>query len=510
MSLIKKTIKEEVKLETPPHEDFGDLATNVCFQIAKKLKKHPQQVAEEIVKKMKIPKDSLIKRVEAKAGYINFFFDWDKIAGIVLKDVLSLKENYGKPVVKKKRIMVEHTSVNPNKAIHIGHARNACLGDFLARILRWCNNEVIVANYIDDTGNQVADIVVGFKFLDFPEEKKGVKFDHYCGDEVYVKVNKMYKEKPELLEKRRLVMKKIEEGNNEIAKYAKAVAEKVLIHQLKTLWRLGIFYDLLNWESDILHTNLWNIAFRLLKKQGYVYYARRGRNKGCWLLKLSHLPEFKGLENPDKILVRSDGTVVYAGKDIAYAMWKHGLLEDVFNYKRFVKQPNGKDLWETTSEGGEKNYPKFNNVDVSINVIDVRQSYEQSVVATALKMIGHGKKKYVHYAYEVVSLSRNTANKLGIEFDESKQFVHMSGRRGWFVNADILLDALYKKAYEETKKRNPKASKEFLQNVAEAIAVSTFRYEMLKVSPEKIIVFDIDDATKLEGDTAPYIQYAYT
>jgi arginyl-tRNA synthetase len=506
--LSKKNIGET--FETPPRAEFGDLATNICFQLAKELKKSPQQLAEEIVSQLKIPKNSLLKKVEAKAGYINFFFDWKRIAKKLLEEILEEKESFGKPKVSKKRIMVEHTSVNPNKALHIGHARNACLGDCLARLLKFCGHDVIIANYVDDTGNQIADIVVGFKFLNFPEEKENVKFDHYCGDEVYVKVNKMYKEKPELLEKRKFVIKMIEEGNNEIATYAKALAEKVLQSQLQTLWRLGIYYDLLNWESDIIHSKLWEKAFELLKEKGYVYYATEGKNKGCWLFKLSHLPEFQGLESPDKILVRSDGTVVYAGKDIAYAMWKHGLLEHDFNYKKFAKQPNGTILWETTSEKVVSKHPKFNDVDVSINVIDVRQSYEQNVVATAVKIIGKEKREYIHYAYEVVSLSKNTAKKLGIEFDETKQFVHMSGRKGYFVNADTLLDALFKKAYEETKKRNPDAVEEFLQRVAEAIAVGTLRYEMIKMTPEKLMVFDMDEALKLEGNTAPYLQYAYT
>jgi len=509
-SLEKVGIKRElIKLEKP-RQEFGDLSTNVCFLLAKEFKKPPQQIAEEVVKKLEFSDDSFVERVEAVAGYLNFFLNWKKISEVLLSYILKNEETYGKVEVEKKRVMVEHTSVNPNKALHIGHVRNACLGDALVRILKFLDQDVVVANYVDDTGNQVADIVVGFKFLGFPLEKPGMKFDHYCGDEVYVKVNKMYKQNSELLEKRKLVIKSIEEGKNELAYFAKQIAEKVLKEQLKTLWRLNIFYDLINWESDIIHLKFWEKAFEMLKKEGYVYYAEEGPAKGCWLFKLSHLPEFKGLKNPDKILVRSDGTVVYAGKDIAYAMWKHGLLDHDFFYKKLTNQPNGKILWETASEEGEKDHPKFNGVDISINVIDVRQSYEQNVVATALKVIGKGKKQYIHYAYEVVSLSKKTAEKLGIETDESKQFVHMSGRKGWFVNADALLDALFKKAYEETKKRNPKESEEFLNSVAEAIAVATFRYEMLKVSPEKIIVFDMDDALKMEGNTASYLQYAHT
>ncbi len=499
--------KEEAvsSITEPPSEELGDLATNISFKLSKKLGKVPAEIAEELAEKIR--KVSYVSRVEVVNGYVNIFFDWDRIFESLTQQIMEAKF----PVVRieKKRIMVEHTSVNPNKALHIGHARNACLGDVLQRVLRFCGHEVVVANYIDDTGNQVADVVVGFKFLGFPEESDK-KFDHYCGDEVYVKVNKMYKENPELLEKRKFVMKKIEEGDNEIAIYAKKLAEKVLREQLKTLWNLGIYYDLLNWESDILHSKLWDKAFEMLKSKGYVYFAESGPKKGCWLLKLSDLPEFKGLKDPDKVLVRSDGTVVYAGKDIAYAMWKHGLVEDVFRYFKFAKQPNGSALWSTTLSNGEASHPKFNDVDVSINVIDVRQSYEQNVVASALKMIGHGKKNYVHYAYEVVSLSKNTARKLGIETDEDKQFVHMSGRKGWFINVDTLYEELVKKAAEETKKRHEEWNDEKIKKVAEALARSVIRFEMVKVSPEKIIVFDMDEAMKLEGSTAPYVMYAYT
>jgi len=505
---ILRDVSLEGTFEVPPRPELGDLATKVCFTLASKLRKSPAEIAAQACSEAEVAEGGLIERVEAKGGYINFYFNWPRVAEELLKE--ALKPGYGKPVVKPMRVMVEHTSVNPNKALHIGHARNACLGDFVSRLLRFAGHEVIVANYIDDTGTQVADIVVGFLHLGFPLEKEGVKFDQYCGDDVYVRVNRMYSEKPELLEKRREVMKLIDEGGNDVADFARKLAERVLRSQLQTLWRLGVYYDLLNWESDILRAKLWEQAFRKLKAGGYVYYAEDGKAKGCWLLKLSHLPEFSKLESPDEILVRSDGTVLYPGKDIAYAMWKHGLLEDTFSYKIFSRQPNGKLLWTTTVGEGDREHPKFNDVELSINVIDVRQSYEQKVVAAALQMLSRGEKKYIHYAYEVVSLSRRTARKMGIEADESRQFIHMSGRRGWYVNADTLLEALYQKALEETRKRNPDASREFLEKTAEAIAVSAFRYEMLKVSPDKMIVFDLDEALKLEGNTAPYLQYAHT
>ena len=499
-----------VEFEKPPVEEFGDLATNVCFLLAKELKKSPEEIASETAKKLKFPEGSGIAKVEARNGYLNFFFDWKVVGKKLLKEILELRESYGKPKVGKRRIMIEHTSVNPNKAIHIGHARNACLGDSLARFLRWCGHEVIVANYINDAGSQMADLIIGFKVLGFPLKKSNVKFDVYCGDEVYVKVNRLYKERPELLEKKKEIVKEIEDKDSDIAKFNRKIASEVVKAQLQTLWRLGIFYDVLIRETDVIYSKLWDKVFNWLRSRGLLYKAESGKKAGCWLLKLSDLPEFRGLKDADKVFVRSDGTKVYAASDTAYALWKHGLIDFDFSYKEFVKQPNGKILWETTSEDGAKTHPKFNNVDTSINVIDVRQSYEQSVVKTALKLIAGREIDYVHYAYEVVSLSRETARKLGIEFDETKQFVHMSGRKGWFVNADTLLQALVERAREETKKRNPSKSEEFINKTAEAIAISALRYGLLRISPERLLIFDVDEALRLEGNSAPYLQYAYT
>jgi len=499
-------VKEE-DLEVP--KEFGDIAFP-CFKLAKLKKQNPQILAEEIAKKIKLPKKSFIEKVEAKSGYVNFFFNWKKISTKVLKEILRKGEKYGKPAkIEKKKIMVEHTSTNPNKALHIGHARNSCLGDCLARILRFCGHNVIVANYIDDSGAQVADIIVGFKFLNFPIETEK-KFDQYCGDEVYVKVNKLYETNPELLEKKKFVIQKIEEGNNEIANFSAEIVRKVLLEQFKTCWRLNIFYDLLNKETDIIYSKLWDKAFKVLKEKNFVYLETEGEKAGCWMLKLSDLEEFKGLKEPDVTLVRSDGTVVYVGKDIAYAMWKHGLLKEDFNYEKFVVQPNKKVLWSTTSKKGISKHPIFNNVDISINVIDVRQSHYQNVVKAALNLISRETKNYIHYAYNLVALSPKTAQQLGIPVEGEKEFIHMAGRKGWFINTDVVLDALFKKTLEETKKRNPDMKENEIKEIAEKLAVSTLRYELTKVSPEKIIVFDLSEALKLEGNTGPYLQYAHT
>lgn len=498
---LKKNIEE--LFEIPPSE-FGDLSSSISFHICRFTHQDPLKIAKEIVSEISLPR--YVEKIEAVRGYINFFFDWNTLSREILREIIE-KEDFGKPRIEKKRIMIEHTSVNPNKALHIGHVRNAVLGDSLARFLKFLGHDVVVANYIDDTGTQIADIILGFEFLGFSPPKEGMKLDHYCGNVVYVSVNKMYEENPTLLEKRKFILKKIEEGNNEIARKTRKLCEEVLKSQLQTLWRMNIYYDLLNWESDILHAGFWDEAFRTMKEREMVKYVEEGKKKGCWVLKLQQ-PEFQKLRDREKILVRSDGTVVYAGKDIAYAMWKHGLIKKDFNYYPFTLQPNNRILWSTTSKRVEYPHPKFNEVDISINVIDERQSYEQSIVKSVISELGK-EKDYIHYAYGVVSLSRKTARKLGIETDESKQFVHMSGRKGWFVNVDDLLDTLYRKVYLETKRRHPKKGEEFWRKVSEAITISTIRYELLKYSPNRIITFDIEKAINLKENTAIYLLYTY-
>jgi len=503
-SFFKKQIAKELDVkieEIEEPEKYGDFAFP-CFNLAKKLNKNPNGIAKDLEKKVKVN----FLETRAAGPYVNFYINWQEFAQELLG---SINDNYGKPEkMEKKKVMVEHTSVNPNKALHIGHIRNSCLGDSLVRLLEFFGNDVVIANYIDDTGDQMSDLIIGFKFLDIPVETK-MKFDQYCGDIVYVKVHKMYEKNKNLLEKKKTITKKIEEGNNEISNLSGEIARKVLLEQLKTCWRMNIYYDLLNKETDIIQSKLWEKSFDMLKEKNLIYQAAEGDKKGCWLLKLSNLPEFKEMKDADATIKRSDGTVLYIGKDIAYAMWKHGLLDLDFGYNKFVKQPNNTILWTTTTKNPEKGSPKFNNVDKSIAVIDVRQSYYQDSVKAALKLISGKDEEYIHYAYDLVSLSSKTAKQLGIDVG-GKSFVHMAGRRGWVVNTDTVLDALFKKALEETKERNPDEKEEFLKETAEKIAVGALRYELEKVSPEKIIVFDMDEALRLEGNAAPYLQYTYT
>ncbi len=505
---------EKIPLEIPPDPAMGDLATTVAFAISKKKRQDASKVANDILTYISVPELSLIDRVEAAGPYLNFFMRVDRIAGEVFKSVTEQGSSYGSADLgHRRRVLVEHTNVNPNKAIHIGHARNTCLGDSLARILRFTGYDVQVANYVDDSGTQVADVILGFLSLGFKTDPpEGVKYDQYCGDDVYVKANQMYEARPELLEQRKNISRLIEEGNNETAAIAKQTSLRVLKAQLETCWRLNVYFDLLNWETDILHSGLWHEAFNKLKETGLVVLEDKGELAGCWVAKVTELPEFAA--ETDAVLVRSDGTTTYLGKDVPYAMWKLGLLDKDFSYKILLSQPNGANLWTTTSQQGVEDHPLFGFVDTAISVIDVRQSRPQEILSTFLRLIA-GKaspKRYIHYAYEVVSLNPKTAKDLGVAMTEDKErrrMLHMEGRRGLFVNADTVLDGLATKALEETIKRNPDAEESWLRETAKKIATAAFRYDLTKVDNDKIIVFDLDEAIDLEGETGPYVQYAH-
>lgn len=489
----------------PPKPEFGDLSVNVAFIIANKLGLNSFDVAEAIGDKLRIPEGSLIADFRVhEPGYINFDVRCPELAYRAILDAYS-KEDYGSlDIGKGKKVCVEHTSVNPNKALHIGHIRNLVLGDSISRILKFTGHNVQVLNYIDDSGLQIADIVVGFKYEGFaPEPPNNQKFDHYCGDHVYVKINELYARKPELVMKQKEVLKAIEEGNSDIASFAKELTKRILKEQLKTCWRLGAYYDCLNFESHIIETKLWDALFNKMNDKGLIQLVTEGKLSGCWVIKMEG-------EEEEKVLKRSDGTLTYIAKDIPYAAWKMGLIEDPFRYDIFVRQPNSKDLWHTVSGVGREEHPPFGNSDSAITVIDVRQSRLQKIVSYVLSLLAEGKleKKYLHLSYEIVSLSKRTADELGIMV-EKKEFVHMSGRKGIYINTDDVLDALHKKAYEETKKRNPNEREEWIRDTADKVALAALRFDLIKQDLDKMIVFDLGEALNLEGETGPYVQYAH-
>ena len=484
----------------PTKLNFGDVTCNVSFLLAKHLKKKPYEVAKIISEKYRPYLGKLIQKVDAhQSGYINFFANYSQLNAIILK--ASVKDDYGfLDLGKKSRIVVEHTSVNPNKALHIGHVRNIIIGDTVARILRQTNFDVKVLNYIDDSGLQVADIIVGFKYGGFSENPPpGQKFDQYCGDVVYVKTTEKYSSNPKLEETRKKILQDLEDEKSDIAKFAEKITKKVLSEQLKTCWKLSVSYDCLNFESQIIRSGLWKHVFEKMKEMKLTHLEKEGKNANCWVI--------KGEKNEeDKVLVRSNGTATYIAKDIPYAAWKLGLLPDPFYYTHYATQENGKILWQTTLDKSTESKQDF-TADKVLTIIDSRQSRLQKIITNLMSKFKSDEKAYVHLGYESVTLSSTTAKTLGI--DTQGKNTQMSGRKGLYVNADSIIDLLEKKTFEETKKRNPELDEKILQQIAHDVAVGTIRYEMIKQDLDKIITFDLSKSMSLEGDTAPYIQYTH-
>jgi arginyl-tRNA synthetase len=505
---------DRVVLQVPPRLAMGDLASPIAMELAKVAKRPPRQIAEAIVAGLELPRVVREVKIEG-AGYLNFHFD----RRLYTLEHANLLEST--PPETGRRIAVEHTNINPNKAAHIGHLRNAVLGDTLVRCLRWIGNHVETQNYIDDTGVQVADVVVGFEHI-LEEGVDAVRrriadpttpFDYFCWD-LYASVGQHYEKNPEAQEWRKQTLHHIEKGEGETAKLAEAVAHAVVQRHLRTALRLGIEYDVLVKESDIIRQRFWDRAFELLKKSGTVVYEEEGRHKGCWVMKLSESPEFEGMEEPDKILVRSNGTVTYVGKDIAYQLWKFGLIGDTFSYREFTRYADGRIVWETTSDDdGLPDAPHFGGNDTVYNVIDVRQGYLQKVVKEGLRLLGHDDHadNSIHFAYEMVALSPATAKSLGLELkegDEDKVFLEMSGRKGLGVKADDLLDALERKASEKISSERSTGNAEDDAALARQIAIAALRYFMLKFGRNKVIAFDLSEALAFEGETGPYLQYS--
>ena len=477
--------------------EFGDVSCNVGFLLAKSLKKRPFEIAKSIANEYNKDKGKFVTEVSAhSSGYLNFVANYPLLTQSVIQS--SIQENYGQiDIGKNSKIVVEHTSVNPNKALHVGHVRNIIIGDSISRILQKACYDVRVLNYVDDSGLQVADIIVGFRYGGFSREPpKGQKFDHYCGDVVYVNTTERYENDPTLATKRSLILKELEEGKSETAKFGDEITRQVLEEQLKTCWRLGVTYDCLNFESQIVRSNLWKNVFDKMKSMGIIELEKEGKNVGCWVIKA---------ESDDKVLVRSDGTATYIAKDIPYAAWKLGILDDPFYYKQYSTQRDGRVLWETTLEntGTKLNFTG----DAVITVIDSRQSRLQNIITKIISDFKAKEGSYVHLGYESVTLSAETAKTLNL--DTGGKSVQMSGRKGIYVNADYVLDILGVKTYEEAKKRNPDLNEVKLVQISEQVAIGALRYSMIKQDLDKIITFDMTESLSLEGDTGPYIQYSY-
>lgn len=523
-------VELSIVLEKPPKLEMGEAASPVCFELAKRLKKAPRQIAQEIA--ASLPKIAGVARVQvAGGGYLNAFFDrttfWEAL-------VAPGEEVAQRATPGFKKVIVEHTSINPNKTAHIGHLRNAVLGDTIVRLLRHTGHEVLVQNYIDNTGVQVADVVIAFQHM----EKKALtevrklatepKFDYLCWD-LYARATQFFEEdKTRVAQLRGETLKAIEEGNGETAAMAAAIADAIVSCHLRTMARLDIYYELLARESEILHLHFWDAAFEKLKAHGAIHLVTSGKNAGCWVMpwkkEMMGAQEIKagdanrdGSSTPEedraKIIVRSNGTVTYVGKDLAYQLWKFGLLGKDFRYRKWPDAPGRKTVWATTTGPSETGVPHFGGVEVVYNVIDTRQAYLQEVVAEGLRALGHTKEaeNSTHLDYEIVALTPRCAAEMGYEIaiDESKKpYVEVSGRKGLGVKADDLITRTLQAAESRVLQKQSEMKGAELARTANALAVGALRFFLLKFTRNTIIAFDFEDALKAEGETGPYCQYA--
>ncbi len=538
-----------IALDYPPNRELGDLGTPVAFELARRLKKAPRAIAQEIAGAFGTL-EGIRSVAAAPNGYLNVFLERKPfLLGRLSPDGSSSRlPSAGKAIV-------EHTAINPNKAAHIGHLRNSALGDTLVRVLRFRGIPVEVQNYIDDTGVQVADVVVGFRALEnktldeIRQIAASTRFDYYCWD-LYARVTEWYEENKERLAIRAQTLHDIEHGGKDNADIAAFIADRIVRCHLRTMARMNVDYDLLTWEGDILRLKFWAQAFDVLKAKKAVYLATEGRLAGCWVMPIqedldaipnAQSPRAKAQASKDeerggsegaaprpspgdevegeereKVIVRSNGVVTYVGKDIAYQFWKLGLLGKDFHYRVFTDKAFAPEpLWATCTEGGERGHPMFGGAAYVYNVIDVRQSYLQKLLKQALIAVGHpeGADRSHHFSYEMVALSHATAGELGYapppgSEDAKRPFVEVSGRKGLGVKADDLLDTLIRSAGAEVATRNAELGEAERQRIAEMIAIAAVRYFMIKFSRGKVIAFDLGEALSFEGESGPYIQYA--
>jgi arginyl-tRNA synthetase len=518
-----------VVLERPPKIEMGEAASPVCFELAKRLKKAPRMIAQEMASGLG-PVEGIARVEVAGGGYLNAYFD----RAVFWAAVSAEKHS---PDDKPEKIIVEHTSINPNKAAHIGHVRNAVLGDTMARTLRRAGYNVQIQNYIDNTGVQVADVVIAFLDMEkrTPVSVKMMamepRFDYLCWD-LYAKATAFFAEdKTRATALRGTTLRAIEEGKGEEAEVAEVVADSIVGFHLRTMARLGIHYELLARESEILHLHFWDAAFAKLKQAGAIQLATSGKMAGCWIMPWKVGEEGTNAQGTkagtedaekkedeeneqDKIIVRSNGTVTYVGKDIAYQLWKFGLLGKDFHYRKWAQTPRGDTVWVTTGAKNDPGAPDFGRPAATVyNVIDARQAYLQRVVAAGLQRLGYAKaaEQSIHLSYEIVALTPRCAAEMGYALgpeEARKPYVEVSGRKGLGVKADDLIDKLEAAALAEVAQRHPEMNEEERTGTAHVIAVGALRFFLLKFTRNAIIAFDFKDALSFEGETGPYCQYA--
>ncbi len=534
-------------VEQPPRSSLGDFAMPVCFELARTLRQAPRKIAEEIAAKLPLPPG--FQRVEpAGGGYLNFFLDR---AALWTAGAAAPRDPGLHPRLAGK-VVVEHTNINPNKAAHVGHLRNAVLGDTFVRLLRRRGELVEVQNYIDNTGVQVADVVAAFEHLLKQEtaevaatiqqqqalreaqQKQGLlspqphalalsplaaarqdySFDYVCWD-LYAQVSRHYEEQPDSQPWRASTLHAIEAQRQPTAGLAEAVASAIVHAHLTTMQRINVSYDVLPRESEILHLRFWHKAFALLQQSGAIRLEAEGKNAGCWVmdraLDAAGNAESEG-ESETKVIVRSNGTVTYVGKDIAYQLWKFGLLGQTFPWRPFFTYPGGQTVWESSLQG-EANAPAFGAAQWVFNVIDVRQSYLQEIVIAGLRALGfeEAAQHSTHFSYEMVALTPRCASELGYQLsteEQQRSHIEVSGRKGFGIKADDLLDRLIQHAWEEVKARHPENTAPEQLALAIPIAVGALRYFLLKFTKTSVIAFDFQEALSFEGETGPYVQYA--
>jgi len=523
-------------LNQTPKLEMGDLALPLAMELARTLRRPPRQIAEEIAASLRTL-GGIARAEVAGAGFVNLYLDRAAYAG-QLESAAQLQPT---PRETAEKIIVEHTNINPNKAAHIGHLRNAVLGDTFVRLLRGrgrpLNVKVEVQNYIDNTGLQVADVVLGFLYLEQKKEPEvarlaqdtSVKFDYYCWD-LYAGVSRFFQANPDKVELRGRTLKEIEEGSSEAARVAEIVSTAIVRRHLATMERINVEYDLLPRESEILSLRFWDQAFELLKERGAIYLETEGKNKGCWVMpqqestadnseKTEGTEKTEGVDGVDdtKVIVRSNGTVTYVGKDIAYQLWKFGLLGKDFYYRLFYTYPDGHKVWASCADSSLQpagnSAPSFGRGSKVYNVIDVRQSYLQDIVAAGLRALGYEEQaqRSIHFSYEMVALSPRCCAEMGIELSAEEQkaaYIEVSGRKGLGVKADDLLDRLFEEALREVEARHADRTPEFRERIARQIAIGALRYFLLKYTCTSVIAFDFHEALSFEGETGPYVQYA--
>ncbi len=521
-------------VELPPRIEFGEMALPVAFELARRLKKAPRVIAAELQPALgEMPGVASVEI--AGAGYLNIKLDR---AATVRRIAADEHASVGGPGFR----LVEHTSINPNKAAHVGHLRNAILGDTFARMLRlgagndegWKRGfDLGVQNYIDNTGVQVADIVVAVTQLrgmtlgtvrEWLTEllETNERLDYACWD-LYAQVSQWYEADPLQAVARKAIRLKtlheIEAGDNDTAEIGHLIATGVLRRHLETMERLGIEYDFLPRESEILHLHFWEAARQLMVERGVLYLETSGKNAGCWVMRRAsgaNAAEAAALAEGEvdedaKIIIRSNGTVTYVGKDIAYHLWKFGLLGLDFGYARFREYPHHT-CWISAVQG-EHPHPSFGHADAIYNVIDSRQDEPQSQVKEALRALGYvaESEHYTHLNYAMVALTPRCAEELGYtlsEEDKGRAYIEVSGRKGFGVKADDLIDRMIGSAADEVEKRHPELAAHEREEIANAIGVGALRFFMLRFTRNTVIAFDYQDALSFEGETGPYVQYA--